>query len=90
MRSSIFIGSVGGGRKNQRSRVELQVVMRVCILMVEVTLVTMVQMLKVIMHSGKLEDACAPVHRTQSNMLHKFELPISLAELQSFGGPRVH
>ena len=58
--------------------------------MVEVTLVTMVQMLKVIMHSGKLEDACAPVHRIESNMLHKFELPISLAELQSFGGPRVH
>ena len=49
-----------------------------------------VQMMKVIMHSGKLEDARAPVHRTESNMLHKFELPISLAELQSFGGPRVH
>ena len=58
--------------------------------MVEVTFVTMVQMLKVIMHSGKLVDACAPVHRTESNMLHKFKLPISLAELQSFGGPRVH
>ena len=67
----------------------LQVVTRVCILMVEVTLITMVQMLKVIMHSGKLVDACAPVHRTE--MLHKFELPISLSELQSFGGPhRVH
>ena len=58
--------------------------------MVEATLLTIVQMLKVIMHSGKLEDACAPVHRTQSNMLQKFELPISLAELQSFSGPRVH
>ena len=67
----------------------LQVVMRVCILLVEVTLVTMVQMLKVIMHSGKLVDACAPVHRTET--LHKFELPISLSELQSFGVPhRVH
>ena len=64
--------------------------MRVCILMVEVTLGMNVQMMKVLC-TGKLVDASAPVNRTESNMLHKFEQPISvsLAELQSFGGPGV-
>ena len=43
----IFSFALGGGRKNQCSRVKLQVVMRVCILIVEVSLVKIVQMLKV-------------------------------------------
>ncbi|XP_061371976.1 protein RTF1 homolog isoform X2 [Gastrolobium bilobum] len=37
--------------------------------------------------AGKLIDTFAPVDRgTESNMLHDFELPISLAELKNFGG----
>ena len=45
--------------------------------------------MKVILHSGKLVDASAPVNRRESNMLHKFKLPMPLAGLQSFGGPQV-
>ena len=37
--------------------------------------------------AGKLVDTSAPVDQgTESNMLHNFELPISLAILQRFGG----
>lgn len=37
--------------------------------------------------AGKLIDTNAPVDcGTESNMMHDFELPISLAELKSFGG----
>ncbi|KAI4299357.1 hypothetical protein L6164_032824 [Bauhinia variegata] len=37
--------------------------------------------------AGKLVDTTAPVDQgTQSNMLHNFDLPISLALLQKFGG----
>lgn len=37
--------------------------------------------------AGKLVDTSAPVDQgTESNMLHNFELPISLAILQKFGG----
>ncbi|XP_028791416.1 protein RTF1 homolog [Neltuma alba] len=39
--------------------------------------------------AGKLIDTVAPVdHGTETNMLHDFELPISLAALQKFGGPQ--
>ncbi|XP_059640716.1 protein RTF1 homolog [Cornus florida] len=39
--------------------------------------------------AGKLVDTSAPVDQgTESNMLHDFELPISLAALQKFGGPQ--
>ncbi|EXB53011.1 hypothetical protein L484_018895 [Morus notabilis] len=39
--------------------------------------------------AGKLVDTSAPMDRgTKSNMLHNFELPISLATLQKFGGPQ--
>lgn len=39
--------------------------------------------------AGKLTDTVAPVdHGTETNMLHDFELPISLAALQKFGGPQ--
>ncbi|GMH19516.1 hypothetical protein Nepgr_021357 [Nepenthes gracilis] len=39
--------------------------------------------------AGKLVDTSAPVDQgTESNMLHDFELPISLAALQRFGGPQ--
>ncbi|URD72561.1 Plus-3 domain containing protein [Musa troglodytarum] len=39
--------------------------------------------------AGKLVDTSAPVdHGTASNFLHNFELPISLAALQNFGGPQ--
>ncbi|KAH0470261.1 hypothetical protein IEQ34_001819 [Dendrobium chrysotoxum] len=39
--------------------------------------------------AGKLVDTNAPVDQeTELNLLHIFELPISLAGLQSFGGPR--
>ncbi|KAI4296693.1 hypothetical protein L6164_036633 [Bauhinia variegata] len=39
--------------------------------------------------AGKLVDTSAPVDQgTESNMLHNFELPISLALLQKFGGPQ--
>ncbi|KAL0442802.1 UNVERIFIED_CONTAM: protein RTF1 [Sesamum latifolium] len=39
--------------------------------------------------AGKLVDTIAPVDQgTESNMLHNFELPISLAALQKFGGPQ--
>ncbi|CAK9152501.1 unnamed protein product [Ilex paraguariensis] len=39
--------------------------------------------------AGKLVDTSAPVDQgTESNMLHNFELPISLAALQKFGGPQ--
>lgn len=38
--------------------------------------------------AGKLVDTSAPVDQgTESNMLHNFDLPISLAVLQKFGGP---
>ncbi|PRQ42432.1 putative RNA polymerase-associated protein Rtf1 [Rosa chinensis] len=38
--------------------------------------------------AGKLVDTSAPVDRaTESYTLHNFELPISLAALQKFGGP---
>lgn len=38
--------------------------------------------------AGKLVDTSAPVDQgTESNMLHDFDLPISLASLQKFGGP---
>ncbi|XP_027349697.1 protein RTF1 homolog [Abrus precatorius] len=38
---------------------------------------------------GKLVDTIAPVDGgTESNMLHDFELPISLAELKDLGGPQ--
>lgn len=38
--------------------------------------------------AGKLVDTSAPVDQgTVSNILHNFELPISLAALQRFGGP---
>ncbi|XP_015968095.1 protein RTF1 homolog [Arachis duranensis] len=37
--------------------------------------------------AGKLVDTSAPVDQgTESNMLHNFELPISLSSLQRFGG----
>lgn len=37
--------------------------------------------------AGKLIDTSAPVDQgTESNLLHNFELPISLAMLQNFGG----
>ncbi|TKY61575.1 RTF1-like protein [Spatholobus suberectus] len=39
--------------------------------------------------AGKLIDTNAPVDGgTESNMLHDFDLPISLVELKSFGGPQ--
>lgn len=39
--------------------------------------------------AGKLVDTSAPMDQgTEFNMLHNFELPISLAVLQKFGGPR--
>lgn len=39
--------------------------------------------------AGKLVDTMAPVDQgTSSNPLHNFELPISLATLQKFGGPQ--
>ncbi|CAH9113795.1 unnamed protein product [Cuscuta europaea] len=39
--------------------------------------------------AGKLVDTSAPVDQgTESNTLHDFELPISLAILQKFGGPQ--
>lgn len=39
--------------------------------------------------AGKLVDTSAPVDQgTVSNVLHNFELPISLAVLQKFGGPQ--
>ncbi|XP_073301799.1 protein RTF1 homolog [Primulina huaijiensis] len=39
--------------------------------------------------AGKLVDTSAPVDKgTESNMLHNFHLPISLAVLQKFGGPQ--
>lgn len=39
--------------------------------------------------AGKLVDTNAPVDQgTVSNMLHNFELPISLSVLQKFGGPQ--
>ncbi|GER25404.1 RNA polymerase-associated protein RTF1 [Striga asiatica] len=39
--------------------------------------------------AGKLVDTNAPVdYGTESNLLHNFELPISLAVLQKFGGPQ--
>lgn len=39
--------------------------------------------------AGKLVDTNAPVDQgTESNLLHNFELPISLAGLQKFGGPQ--
>ncbi|CAN6546467.1 unnamed protein product [Malus baccata var. baccata] len=39
--------------------------------------------------AGKLIDTSAPVDfGTESNLKHNFELPISLAALQKFGGPR--
>ncbi|XP_057764567.1 protein RTF1 homolog [Salvia miltiorrhiza] len=39
--------------------------------------------------AGKLVDTRAPVDQgTESYMLHNFELPISLAVLQKFGGPQ--
>ncbi|KAG6475584.1 hypothetical protein ZIOFF_064812 [Zingiber officinale] len=45
--------------------------------------------LKAAAGAGKLVDTSAPVDRgTASNSLHDFELPISLAVLQKFGGPQ--
>ncbi|WOL19217.1 hypothetical protein Cni_G28015 [Canna indica] len=45
--------------------------------------------LKAAAGAGKLVDTSAPVDRgTVSNPLHNFELPISLAALQKFGGPQ--
>ncbi|KAL1834205.1 hypothetical protein ACET3Z_003856 [Daucus carota] len=39
--------------------------------------------------AGKLTDTSAPVDQgTESNMLHNFELPISLALLEKYGGPQ--
>ncbi|KAJ8761657.1 hypothetical protein K2173_004433 [Erythroxylum novogranatense] len=39
--------------------------------------------------AGKLVDTSAPVDQgTESNMLHNFDLPISLTSLQKFGGPQ--
>lgn len=39
--------------------------------------------------AGKLVDTSAPVDKgTESNLLHNFELPISLTVLQKFGGPQ--
>ncbi|KAH7545965.1 protein RTF1 homolog [Ziziphus jujuba] len=39
--------------------------------------------------AGKLVDTSAPVDQgTESNLLHNFELPISLTTLQKFGGPQ--
>ncbi|RYR02086.1 hypothetical protein HN51_039500 [Arachis hypogaea] len=39
--------------------------------------------------AGKLVDTLAPVDcGTESNMMHDFELPISLAELKDLGGPQ--
>ncbi|XP_068340094.1 protein RTF1 homolog [Pyrus communis] len=39
--------------------------------------------------AGKLVDTSAPVDKgTESYMLHNFELPISLAPLQKYGGPQ--
>ncbi|KAL5582643.1 hypothetical protein UlMin_015085 [Ulmus minor] len=39
--------------------------------------------------AGKLVDTSAPMAQsTEFNMLHNFELPISLAALQKFGGPQ--
>ncbi|RXH86144.1 hypothetical protein DVH24_017197 [Malus domestica] len=39
--------------------------------------------------AGKLIDTSAPVDfGTESNLKHNFELPISLAALQKFGGPQ--
>lgn len=39
--------------------------------------------------AGKLVDTRAPVDRgTETNSLHNFEIPISLAGLQKFGGPQ--
>ncbi|QCD98408.1 protein RTF1 homolog [Vigna unguiculata] len=40
-------------------------------------------------NEGKLIDTNAPVDGgTESNMLHDFDLPISLSELKNFGGPQ--
>ncbi|MQL70393.1 hypothetical protein Taro_002712 [Colocasia esculenta] len=39
--------------------------------------------------AGKLVDTFAPTDQgTESNLLHNFELPISLSALQKFGGPQ--
>nr|XP_043629175.1 protein RTF1 homolog [Erigeron canadensis] len=51
-------------------------------------LVATVVALEAAADAGKLVDTSAPVdHGTESNMLHDFDLPISLAALQKFGGP---
>ncbi|KAG5043650.1 hypothetical protein AAZX31_03G150300 [Glycine max] len=45
--------------------------------------------LKAAAGAGKLVDTSAPVDQaTESNVLHNFELPISLATLQNFGGAK--
>ncbi|XP_071705539.1 protein RTF1 homolog [Rutidosis leptorrhynchoides] len=51
-------------------------------------LVATVAALEAAADAGKLVDTSAPVdHGTESTMLHDFDLPISLAALQKFGGP---
>ncbi|GAB2298697.1 hypothetical protein Dimus_032769 [Dionaea muscipula] len=45
--------------------------------------------LKAAAGAGKLVDTSAPMDQgTESNMLHNFDLPISLAALKRFGGPK--
>lgn len=45
--------------------------------------------LEAALDAGKLVDTSAPVDQgTEHNMLHNFDLPISLTKLQKFGGPQ--
>ncbi|KAF8409300.1 hypothetical protein HHK36_005374 [Tetracentron sinense] len=54
---------------------------------VEAGMVATVAALEAAADAGKLVDTSAPVDQgTESNSLHNFELPISLAGLQMFGG----
>ncbi|KAM0952187.1 putative Plus-3 domain, Plus3-like superfamily protein [Dioscorea sansibarensis] len=56
---------------------------------VEAGVVATVAALEAAAGAGKLVDTNAPVDQgTESNSLHNFELPISLASLQKFGGPQ--
>lgn len=82
-------GDAGANAGNNGASVNAENNGRVGIVAAEAGMAFTAAALEAAADAGKLVDTSAPVDQgTVSNMLHNFELPISLTVLQKFGGPQ--
>ncbi|PON96093.1 RNA polymerase-associated protein Rtf [Trema orientale] len=82
-------GDVGATPGNNGASAEVESNGRGGVVAADVGMAATAAALEAAADAGKLVDTSAPVDQgTVSNVLHNFELPISLAVLQKFGGPQ--